>query len=389
VDIYLDHNATTPVPPPVVEAMAPFLSQEYGNPSSRHSWGRAAEYAVDRARARVALFLGAAPAEIVFTASGSESNNLALRGAALAGLNTGRRTIVTQATEHPSVLATCRALSQLHGFRLVTVGVDQFGSVDLDALREAVDQTTLLVSVQVANGETGTLQPIREIADIAHRCGALVHADACQAAGKVGLDVRQLGVDLLSVAGHKMYGPKGVGALYRRDGLALEPVIYGGGQEHGVRGGTENVPGVVGLGGACDVAERDDDDGGRVRLLRDTLFEAIGSSFRRTVWLNGHPTDRLPNTLNLSIDGVTGRAVLAHADGIAASTGSACHAGEQSPSPVLTAMGCEPGRALGAVRLSLGYGTQADQVRRAVYILARATTAAAKADTAAAHYAVN
>jgi len=388
VDIYLDHNATTPVPPQVVEAMAPFLFQEYGNPSSRHSRGRAAQDAVGRARERVAAFLGAAPAEIVFTASGSESNNLAIRGAALGGLTTGRRTIVTQATEHPSVLAACHALSRLHGFRLVTVGVDRFGSVDLDELRGAVDQTTLLVSIQVANGETGTLQPIREVADIARRCGAVFHADACQAAGKVGLDVRQLGVDLLSVAGHKMYGPKGVGALYRRDDLPLEPVIYGGGQEHGARAGTENVSGVVGLSAACDVAERAANDGGRVRLLRDTLFEALRSGVRRKVCLNGHPTDRLPNTLNVSIDGLTGRSVLACADGVAASTGSACHADKQDPSPVLTAMGCDPDRALGAVRLSLGDGTQADELRRAVYILARATSAAAGTDTEAVHYAV-
>lgn len=371
--IYLDHNATTPLAPTAFEAMTPYLTARYGNPSSAHSAGRTARAAVVAARQRVGDFLGAGADEVVFTASGSEGNNLAIRGAALARRDAGRDTIVTQSTEHPSVLATCRALHRIHGLRVLVVGVDANGVVNLDELRAAVDRRTAIVSIQLANGETGTLQPVGEVADIARRRGALAHADACQGAGKVPVDVRDLGVDLLTVAGHKMYGPPGIGALYRRAGTVLEPLVHGGEQESGLRAATENVPGVVGLAAACDVADQAASDGGRVRLMRDTLFDALRSGLRERVHLNGHATRRLPNTLNVSVEGADGRAVLAAAEGLAASTGSACHAGNDEPSAVLTAMGCPRDLALGAIRLSLGPTTQADEIRRAVYLLARAT----------------
>jgi len=389
VVIYLDHNATTPVAPSVLEAMTPFLSTEYANPSSTHEPGRRAGSALDGARRRVADFLGAEPGEIVFTGSGSEANNLAIRGAALAAfLRTGRNTVVTQSTEHPSVLETARALGRLHGMRIRIVGVDQHGTVDLDALRAHVDEHTAIVSVQVANGETGTLQPVAEVVDVARRHGAVVHTDASQAAGRLPVSVESLGVDLLTIAGHKMYGPKGVGVLYRRAGVELEPMVYGGGQEGGVRSGTQAVALIVGMAAACEVSRQAASDGGRVRLLRDTLFDAISSGLRNHVCLNGHPTDRLPNTLNISVDGVEGHMVLAAAEGLAASTGSACHSTRHEPSPVLMAMGCSPTRALGAIRLSLGYTTQADEVRRAGYLLARAVTAAA-GDSEARQYATS
>jgi cysteine desulfurase len=377
VVIYLDHNATTPVAPSVLEAMTPFLSTEYANPSSTHEPGRRARSALDEARRRVAGFLGAEPGEIIFAGSGSEANNLAIRGAALASfIRTGRNTVVTQSTEHPSVLEAARALGRLHGLRIKVVGVDRYGTVDLDALRFLVDERTAIVSVQLANGETGTLQPVAEVVDVARRHGAVVHTDASQAAGRLPVSVESLGVDLLTIAGHKMYGPKGVGALYRRAGVELEPIVYGGGQEDGLRAGTQAVALIVGLAAACEVSRQAASDGGRVRLLRDNLFDAISSGLWNHVYLNGHPKDRLPNTLNISVEGVEGHVVLAAAEGLAASTGSACHSTRHEPSPVLMAMGCSPTRALEAIRLSLGHTTQADEVRRAVYLLARAVAAA-------------
>jgi cysteine desulfurase len=372
VAIYLDHNATTPVAASVREAMAPYLADQFGNPSSGHPLGRAARRALESARERIAAYLGAGADEVLLVGSGSEANNLALRGAALAEKRPGRNTVVTQCTEHPSVLRTCDALRRLHGYRVVELGVDEFGVVDLEQARAAIDHSTAVVSVQVANGETGTLQPIGDLVDLAHRHGAVVHADACQAAGKIPVDVAELGVDLLSIAGHKMYAPKGVAALYRRNGVQLEPVVYGGGQELGVRSGTENVAFAVALAAACvltgDIAQQ----AGRLKVLRETLFDALSNALRRPVILNGHPTRRLPNTVNLSIEGVDGDEVLRAATEIAASTGSACHAGSPEPSPVLLAMGCPPERARGAVRLSLGRDTGADEVRRAVYLVARA-----------------
>src|SRR2546423_635991 len=360
--------------------MAPYLTDRFGNPSSAHEVGRQARRAVEWARSTVAEFLGAAGDDVLFVGSGSEANNLALRGAALGGRRPGRRTIVTQCTEHPSVLRTCDALRRLHGFRVVLLGVDEFGVVDLAQAGAAIDRATAIVSVQLANGETGTLQPVRELAELARRSGAVMHSDACQAAGKVPVGLGELGVDLLTIAGHKMYAPKGVAAIVRRTGVRLEPLVYGGGQEFGLRAGTENVAFAVALAAACAGAGDLEMEGGRVRLLRETVFDALRATLRRRVVLNGHPTRRLPNTVNLSIDGVEGERVLRAAPGIAASTGSACHTGSAEPSPVLTAMGCTPGRARGAVRLSLGRTTGPEEVRRAVYLLSRAVHEASSLD---------
>jgi cysteine desulfurase len=374
--VYLDHNATTPVDPAVLAAMMPYLTTHFGNPSSDHRYGRTAARAVAEARTRVAGLVGAEPDEVVFVASGSEANNLAVRGVADAARNGGagaasvRRTVVTCAVEHPSVLRTCAALER-EGWRVVSLGVDGSGRVDLDHARAAIDDSTLLVSVQYANGETGTIQPLAEVAAIAREHGALVHTDACQAVGKVDVDLSRLGVDLLTLAGHKMYAPKGVAALVRRRDVRLRPLTYGGGQEGGLRAGTENVPYVVALGAASAVARgRLPGEGGRLAALRDLLHDALCSRLDRPVLLNGHPSARLPNTLNVSVDGTDGRAVLAGTPQVAASTGSACHAGRPEPSEVLLAMGLSRERASAALRLSVGAGTAEADVLRAADSLA-------------------
>jgi cysteine desulfurase len=377
--IYLDHNATTPVDRRVLAELEPYLSTHFGNPSSGHAYGRTTRHAVELARRRTADLIGAQPDEVTFTGSGSESNVLAIRGAALAHPfarhGTGRTTIVTQVTEHPSVLNTCDALHRLHGLRVVLLPVDRHGRVDLDAARAAIDKSTLLVSIQLANGETGTIQLVADIARMAHDHGALFHTDAAQAAGKIATGVGNLDVDLLTIAGHKMYAPKGVAALYHRRGVALEPLVHGGGQEGGRRSGTENVAYVVALGAACVLArlglaaEVD-----RIRGLRDLLHERLrdrlGRRLGRAVRLNGDPERRLPNTLNVSVDGIDARAVLAATPALAASTGSACHAGSAEPSGVLVAMGLPPDRAGAAVRLSLGRWTTEADVDGAVDALA-------------------
>jgi cysteine desulfurase len=372
VVVYLDHNATTPVAEAVRDAMSPYLGDRFGNPSSAHELGRFAHAALERSRATVAAFLGAGDEEVIFVGSGSEANNLAIRGAALAETRPDRRTIVTQRTEHPSVLQTCDGLRRLHGYRVVVLDVDEYGRVDLAQASAEIDDRVAVVSIQLANGETGTLQPVAEVAEIARRHGALVHADACQAAGKVELDFEELGVDLLSIAGHKMYAPKGVAALYRRRGVKLEPIVYGGPQEFGVRPGTENVAFAVALAEACRLVGDVRLEAGRLRLLRDTLFDALSVALRRPVVLNGHPTERLPNTVNLSIHGIDGRQLLDASPEIAASTQSACHSGGDQPSSVLTAMGCPVDQARGALRLSLGRTTAGDEIRRAVYLLSHA-----------------
>ncbi|MFJ6674632.1 cysteine desulfurase family protein [Actinosynnema sp. NPDC091369] len=369
--VYLDYNATTPVDPRVVEAMAPHLVEAFGNPSSGHSYSTGPRQALARARARVANLIGAGPHEVVFTASGSEANSLAVRGAVLASGRPDAH-VITQATEHPAVLESCRALRRLHGVRLTVLPVDRDGVVDPDELTAALTEDTVLVSVMAANNETGALQPIAELAARAHDRGALVHCDAAQAAGKIPLDVRALGVDVLTVVGHKMYAPKGIGALYVRDGVDLEPLVHGGGQERGLRAGTENVAFAVALGVAAELAVAELADGAatRVAALRDRLHQHLVDGLPGRVHLNGPERDRLPNTLNISVDGVLGHDVLAAAPAIAASTGSACHSGTHTPSPVLTAMGVDTGRALGAVRLSLGrWSSGADIVTAAAALV--------------------
>lgn len=364
--VYLDHNATTPVDPRVVEACVPYLAEHFGNPSSGHAYGHRAHAAVDAARAAVAGLIDCAPGEIVFTGGGSESDVLAIRGAALA--HRGAH-LITQATEHPAVLSTMDALRRLHDLRVTVLPVDRHGLVDPADLAAALTDDTVLVSIMHANGETGTIQPIRELAGLAHARGALFHTDAAQTMGKIGVTVRELGVDLLTVAGHKMYAPKGIGALYVRDGLTLEPTIYGGGQERGLRSGTENVALIVALGEAARLAAREPAD---LQGLRDRLHERLGELLPGRVTLNGHPTRRLPNTLNVSITGASGRQLLAATPEIAASTGSACHEGVDLPSPVLTAMGMPAERAGAALRLTLGRWTTASDVTRAAKAIAAA-----------------
>lgn len=360
--IYLDYNATTPVDPRVAKAMLPYLTDLFGNPSSGHPYAATPRGALADARAQVATLIGARPHEIVFTSSGSEADLLALRGAVLAS-GRPRPHVITQMTEHPAVLETARALERLHGARVTVLPVDGDGLVDPAGLAAALTEDTVLVSVMAANNETGALQPIAELSEVAHRHGALFHCDAAQAAGKIPLDVGDLGVDLLTVVGHKMYAPKATAALYVRDGLALEPVVYGGGQERGLRAGTENVALAVALGTAAELAAQELAGGAPVRLaaLRDDLHRHLSDALPGRVRLNGPKQGRLPNTLNVSIDGTFGHELLAAAPQIAASTGSACHSGTHSPSPVLTAMGLSPERALGALRLSLGrWSTPAD-----------------------------
>ena len=369
--IYLDYNATTPVDPVVVEAMLPYLSTHFGNPSSSHSYGCAAHEAVNNARAQVAQLFGCSPAEITFTGGGSESDNLAIRGVVLARSGKGNH-IITQVTEHPAVLNTCRALEKLHGFRITYLPVDGSGRVNPRAVEAAIDDETVLITIMRANNETGTLQPIREIAEIAHRHGVLVHTDAAQAVGKIPTRVDELGVDLLTVAGHKLYAPKGIGALYIRGGLELEPVIYGGGQEAGRRAGTENVASMVALGTACLLAQEHlVESQVRLQRLRDELQGQLEVYLSSQVHLNGHITERLPNTLNISVEGVVGEEVLAATPEIASSTGSACHEGSTDPSPVLMAMGLSRERALGALRLTLGRWSTNEEVERAARLLAR------------------
>jgi cysteine desulfurase len=371
--IYLDYNATTPLDPAVVEAMLPFLREHFGNPSSTHAYGRTAHEAVEHSRRQVADLLGAEPGEIVFTGGGSEANNLAIKGVAFAALRVGGSApdirIITSAVEHPATLESCAFLERL-GCRITILPVDRDGVVDLDALGRALRQPTLLVSIMHANNEVGTLQPIREIAALAHEHGALVHTDAAQSAGKIPVDARQLGIDLLSLAGHKLYAPKGVGALYVRDGLSLEPVVHGAGHEAGRRAGTENVPSVVALGRACEIARRSLPEAtGTLCRLRDRLWNRLLDGLGEAILPNGHPERRLPNTLNVNFIGWVGAELLEAVPEIAASTGSACHDGQIQLSPVLKAMGLPEEVGRGAVRLSVGRFTTEEEVDRAGELL--------------------
>lgn len=368
--IYLDHNATTPVDPAVLDAMLPFLRGDFGNPSSAYPLGRHAHDAVEEARAETAALIGAAPDEILFTGSGTESSNHAIRGAA-ALAPPERRRIVTTTVEHPATDKPCRRLAAA-GFAVERLPVDGAGRVELGAAERMIDGGTAMVTAIHAQNEVGTLQPVAALAALARRHGALLHADAAQSLGKVPVDVRALGVDLLTIAGHKLYAPKGVGALYIRRGVRLEPLVDGAGQEGGRRPGTENVPYIVGLGTACRLAAaRLAEEAPRLDALRDDLRRRLAKAVPGLRVL-GHPTDRLPNTLNVLFPGVRGNDVLAAAPDIMASTGSACHAGDPQPSAVLLAMGIPPAEALGAVRLSLGRLTGAADMERAAAALATA-----------------
>jgi cysteine desulfurase len=371
--VYLDYNATTPVDPRVTEAALPYWTEFFGNPSSDHPYGDRPRRALAESRGQVAALIGAQAREMVFTASGSEANLLALRGWVLAADNPDTHLIVP-GTEHPAVLETARALHRLHGTRVTVLPVDPDGLVAPAALEAALTEAPAagrtLVSIMAANNETGARQPIGELAGLAHAHGALVHCDAAQVCGKIPVDVRELGVDLLTLVGHKMYAPRGAAALYVRTGVALEPVIYGGGQERGLRAGTENVALAVALGTAAQLAADELETGfpQRIGALRDELHRRLSEALPGRVRLNGPaaPGRRLPNTLNISIEGTRGHEVLATTPAIAASTGSACHSGVHTPSPVLTAMGVPPERALGALRLTLGRWSTQDDIDIAV-----------------------
>lgn len=367
--IYLDHNATTPLLPEVVEAMLPYLREHYGNPSSGHVYGRRAREAVERARAQVAELLGAAPEEVLFTSGGTESNNLAIRG--LATAVGGRGHVITSVVEHAATALPCRKL-EAQGWEVTWLLVGEDGRVRVEQAEAALRADTALVTLMHANNETGVLHPVAEVARAARARGVRVHVDGAQTVGKVPVQVEALGVDLLTVVGHKFGGPKGMGALYVRRGTPLEPLALGAGHERGLRPGTENVAGAVGLGMACEVARRTvEAEAVRVRALRQELWEQLRARVPGVV-LHGHPEERLPNTLNVRLPGVRASALLARAQGVAASAGAACHSGEESPSAVLLAMGVEPQAALGAVRLSLGRTTRPEDVAAAAEVLAEA-----------------
>jgi cysteine desulfurase len=350
----------------------------FGNPSSTHPYGQAARDAVERARAQVAELIGARPDEVVFTGGGSEASNQALKGVMFATLRGifGRWArgshIITSAVEHPATLQPCEFLRRL-GCRVTVLPVDPHGVVDPAAVRRALEQRTTLVSIMHANNEVGTLQPIREIAALAHERGALVHTDAAQSVGKLPVNVDDLGVDLLSVAGHKVYAPKGVGALYVRRGVKLEPLIHGAGHEAGRRAGTENVPYLVALGAACAAAGRSLPAATeRLRQLRERLWDRLRAALGDAVVLNGHPEQRLPNTLNVNFIGQVGADLLQAVPEVAASTGSACHEGHVTMSPVLRAMGVPASLGRGAVRLSVGRFTTEEEIDRAADALQKA-----------------
>jgi cysteine desulfurase len=370
--IYLDYNASTPVDPAVAAAMRPFLDMAFGNPTSGHWASMPAKAALEKARGQVASLLGSAPEEIVFTSGGSEANNLAIKGTFFA-LNHKGAHIITSAIEHPAVLAPCRFLERLGG-SVTYLPVDRTGRIDPEDVRRAITPQTILISVMHANNEVGTIQQIDEIGAIAREHGIRFHTDAAQSVGKIPTKVDKLGVDLFTIAGHKLYAPKGVGALYVRRGVELEPLIHGAGHELGRRAGTESALLAAGLGTACamtaDLAPMEG-----IEVLRDRFWRALQYRFGDRVVLNGHATQRLPNTLNVSFVGKIGADILGQLNGIAASTGSACHSGRIELSPVLAAMGVPERIGMGAIRFSLGRGTTSDEIDQVIARLARIASA--------------
>lgn len=360
--IYLDYNATTPTEPAAVDAMIPYLREYHGNPSSTHAMGTVVKSGVTKARSQVALLLGATPDEIVFTSSGSESNNYVLKGVAHTRRDRGDH-IITSAVEHPAIQMPCGFLES-KGLRVTRVGVDEYGMVDPDEIRKAITDRTILISIMHANNEVGTIQPLAEISRIAREADVWFHSDAAQSVGKISTDVNDLGVDFLSLAGHKVYAPLGIGAIYVRSGIEIEPLIHGAGHERGRRAGTEAVPNIVALGAAAELAHRGTDSE-RIRnlcvKLQDLLVEGLGDR----VVLNGHPERRLPNTLNVGFRGLIGVEILARLSGVAASPGAACHFSSHEPSPVLAAMAVPRDVALGAIRFSLGRPTTDTEITQA------------------------
>jgi len=367
--VYLDHAATTPTDRRVLEAMLPYFADLYGNPSSLYQSARRARAAVEEARETVAAFLKARPEEIVFTSGGTEADNLAIKGIALANQDRGRH-LITSSIEHHAVLESCRWLEGA-GFRVTYLNVDRSGRIDLDQLKKALSPETILVSVMHANNEVGTVQPLAEIASVVSAHGAFFHTDAVQTAGKLPLDVDELGVDLLALSGHKFYGPKGVGALYVRKGTSLEPRMHGGHHEHNRRAGTENVPGIVGLAAACararDAMEQEER---HCRELADRLRQGLRERIDDIVF-TGHPTERLPGLVSVCVKYVEGESMLMQLDlaGICASSGSACTSGSLEPSHVLSALGIAPEVSHGSLRFSLGKETALADISRVCEVL--------------------
>lgn len=368
--VYLDYNATTPLAPEAAVAMEPWLRGAFGNASSSHWAGQRAREAVERARGQVAGLLGCEASAVVFTSGGTEANNAALAGVFFRQKKTARPHFVISSIEHPSVAAACAFLERL-GAAVTRVAVDRFGMVAPEAVAAAIRPETVLISVMHANNEVGTIQPVREIAEVAREQGVLMHSDAAQTSGKISIAVSDLDIDLLSVAGHKMYAPQGIGALFIRQGVELEPWLHGASHEGGRRAGTENVLEIVGLGAACEEAENWVRDTA-IRGLRDHFWSRLQERFGDRVVLNGHPDKRLPNTLNVSFPGRRGYEILSSIPQVAASTGSACHAGNHELSPVLAAMQLSESIALGAIRFSLGRNTTIEQIESTVDFLAAA-----------------
>ncbi len=367
--IYLDHNASTPIDPAVRDAMLPYLGTLHGNPSSSHAMGEVLRQAVDRARIQVASLLGASTDEIVFTSGGTEANNHVIKGVALARRDRGRH-IITSAVEHPAVLNPCRFLER-HGWEVTYLGVDETGLVNPDSVVEEVRPETILISIMHANNEVGTIQPIAEIAAIAREAGIWMHTDAAQSCGKIDTDVNVLGVDFLSVAGHKLYAPHGVGALYIRGGIEIEPLHHGAGHESGRRAGTEPVAALVGLGVAAELCRVHLDDA-KILALRDRLHDGLKNELGNDLILLGHPEKRLPNTLAVGFRNRIGGQILAACPEVLASTGAACHAGDRRVSATLKAMRVPEEIALGAIRFSLGRSTSQSQVDQAVEMISKA-----------------
>ncbi len=377
--VYLDYNATTPTDRRVLEIMLPYFSEKFGNPSSVHAFGRETREAVENARKVVAQCLNADPEEIFFTSGGTESDNFAIRGVAYRLKDKGKH-IITSPIEHSAVLKTVYDLADF-GFEFTVLPVDQYGLVDPDEFRKAIRRDTIVASIMFANNEIGTIQPIKELAEIAHEHGVVFHTDAVQGGGKAKLDVQELGVDLLSLSGHKFYAPKGVGILYIKKGTPINKIQTGGSHERNMRAGTENVPGIVGIGEACRlIMEELDEQNARIKKLRDKLQEAILSNESLKAKLNGHPTKRVVNTLNVLFEGIdAGDAVLEFdKKGIGVSAASACKAGSRTPSHVLMAIGRTPEEAYSSIRFSLGKYTTEDEIDYVTSVLEEVISASRK-----------
>ena len=359
--IYMDHNATTPLDPAVLEAMLPYLKEHFGNPSSTtHQYGKVAREAVEEAREKVARLIKARREEIIFTSGATESDNLAIKGVAYAYKDKGNH-IITSSIEHKAVLNTCHFLEE-EGFKVTYLPVDRYGLVDPDDVKKAITKETILISIMQVNSEVGTIEPIEEIGRIAKEKGIIFHTDAVQGVGKIETDVGKLNVDLLSISGHKIYGPKGVGALYIRKGLKLIPLIHGGGQERSIRSGTENVPGIVGLGKACEIAgEVMEKEAEKLTCLRNKLVEAVLSEIPDSQ-LNGHPERRVPGNANFSFRGVEGESLILSLKDFALSSGSACTSASLKASYVLLAMGLPEAIAHCSIRVGLGRGNTEEQI---------------------------